>query len=243
MAILAITDGKIFVDGFNLSAAHNELSVDASAEMKDVTTFASGGTRVFKPGLMAVKMSGKGFQDFDSAITNPIDKTIFERIGAVAAVLTAARAGNAEGDVAYSYQGVHLSVTPVVGAIGDMFSFTLDGEGGGSRLLRGLVMAVGTKGTTGLGTATNLGAVSATQRVYGALHCTGPVNGTCDMIIRSSTVVGMTSPTTRLTFAQKSAIGSEWKEAAGPITDTWWQASWTISGGGSFPVFCVVGIH
>lgn len=243
MAILVIDDGKVFMNGYNLSASFNEVAVNGSAEMKDVTTFGNGGTRIFKPGLLDVSVTGKGLSDFDDTAAPPVDKAIFDQIGAVAAVMSFAREGNAEGDISFMLQGVQVTCSPVQGSVGDMFEFTYEARGGGARLVRGVVMAVGTKAASGAtATAIQLGAVAAGQKVYGALHAYGTVAGTLDMIVQSDDAVGMASPTTRLTFTQMSAIGAEWKEAAGAITDTWWRASWTISGGGSFPLFLTVGI-
>jgi hypothetical protein len=50
---------------------------------------------------------------------------------------------------------------------------------------------------------------------------------------------GFPSPATRLTFAQKTAAGYEFKSAAGAITDDWWRVDWTI-GGTATPTFSFV---
>lgn len=247
MAKLVITDGKIYVNGYNLSGAFNELGLEVSNEVKDTTAFGTNGTRAFVPGLQSVNFSGKALQDFDDTgyPTNPsIDRTTFNLIGAAAAVMSFAREGNAMGDVAYAVKGVTASLSPLQGTVGDLAEFTISGQGGGAKLVRGIVAALGAKSSTGQGTAFNLGAVATGQKVYGALHVVRPVTtGTLDVIVASDDLQAFTTPTTRLTFAQvTNAIGAEWKEAAGPITDTWWRASWTI-GSGSFPVFLVVAIR
>jgi hypothetical protein len=243
MAIHVITDGKIYVDGYNLSASFNELTVDVALEMKDTTSFGTAGTRTFIPGLQNASFSGKGLQDYDSSVNQAIDKTVFDLVGATAAsILSFARVGSAENDVALAMKGVTAQITPLAGSHGDLVEFTISGQAGGTRLIHGIVLAVGTKSSTGLSTALNLGAVTATQRIYASLHAVRPVTGTLDMIVRSDDAVGMASPTTRLTFTQMNAIGAQWLEAAGPITDTYWQASWTI-GAGSFPIFLVFAIH
>jgi hypothetical protein len=42
--------------------------------------------------------------------------------------------------------------------------------------------------------------------------------------------VGFGSPTTRLTFNSQTAIGGQVFRIAGPITDTFYRANWTIAG-------------
>jgi hypothetical protein len=62
---------------------------------------------------------------------------------------------------------------------------------------------------------------------------------TLDVTVQSDDAEGFASPTTRLTFTQKSAIGAEFiTPVAGPITDTWWRVSWAI--GGTTPTFGIV---
>lgn len=80
----------------------------------------------------------------------------------------------------------------------------------------------------------------AGRYIYAAMHITA-VSGTSptlDMIIRSDDNADMSSPTTKITFAQKSAIGATWgTRITADIPDTYFQASYTI--GGSDPSFTV----
>jgi hypothetical protein len=50
----------------------------------------------------------------------------------------------------------------------------------------------------------------------------------------------MASPTDKITFAQHTDTGSEFKSAAGPITDSWWRVKVTVVG--TATIFVVVGI-
>ncbi len=82
----------------------------------------------------------------------------------------------------------------------------------------------------------------AGKYLYAAMHITA-VSGTSptlDMIIRSDSAANMASPTTVITFAQKSVIGATW---ATPVTadipDSYFQASFII-GGSATPTFTVV---
>jgi len=247
MAVLVITDGKIYIDGYNLSCSFNELNVDIAAEMKDTTTFCTSGTRAFIPGLQGVSFSGKALQDFDDSVVGnqSIDHTVWDLIGAsTASIMSVARQGNAMGDVAYAFKGVAAQIQPVQGAVGDLAEFTISGQSSVTRIVRGVVAALGTKVASGTGTAFNLGPVLAGQKVYSTLHVVRPVTtGTMTVVVESDSLEAMGTPTTQLTFTQvTNAIGAQWKEAAGPITDTWWRAKWTVAGGGSYPVFVVIAV-
>lgn len=81
----------------------------------------------------------------------------------------------------------------------------------------------------------------AGKYLYAAMHVVA-VSGTdptLDMIIRSDEAVEMESPSTRFTFAQKTAIGSQWMTPiSADIIDTYFQASWTI-GGTNNPTFTI----
>ena len=244
MAVLVITDGKIYIDGYNLSCSFNELNVDVAAEMKDTTTFCTSGTRAFIPGLQGISFSGKALQDFDGSVNQSIEKTTWDLIGkTTASIMSVARQGNVMGDVAYMFKGVTAQIQPVAGTVGDLAEISISGQSSVTRLVRGVVGAVGTKVASTTGTEFNIGAVTADQRIYAAMHVVRPVGaGTLDMIIESDSLQAFTTPTTRLTFTQMTnVIGAQWITAAGPITDTWWRAKWTV-GSGSFPVFVVFGI-
>ena len=43
-----------------------------------------------------------------------------------------------------------------------------------------------------------------------------------------------------MVFAQKTAVGHEWKEVAGPFTDDYWRVKYTIGGGSPNITFAVM---
>ena len=92
------------------------------------------------------------------------------------------------------------------------------------------------------GTGIQLGAVSATQSVHASLHALTVSGGTLDVTVESDTASGFPSTTTRITFAQITAVGSEFASAAGAITDEYWRVDFTVGGGGTFDFVVCVGI-
>ena len=105
---------------------------------------------------------------------------------------------------------------------------------------------------TANGTAYQHGSVSATQKVVAVARLLAAPGGSgsndLDIIIESDSQEEFAgSKETQLTFTtinQASVALFEKKEANGSITDDWWRAVMTISGGGSrtFSIIVVMGI-
>jgi len=239
MATLTITDAKIIVGGYNLSGFHSSCEMTYEVEILDDTTFGTSGTRSAKPGLKTFSFTGNMFWD------TSVDEMLFNRIGAVPEVMSIAPVGNAEGDRSYCLKGVGATYSPASGEVGALMRTNLDCRASGTPLVRGQLMTTGAKGTTGNASGGLITAVSATQRMYSALHVTAVSGGTPSFtgIVESDDTGSFTTPTTRLTHDAMTAIGANWKEAAGPVTDTYWRAKWTITGTTpSFTVYWTFGI-
>jgi hypothetical protein len=242
MSNLILKDVKAYMGHLALHGYSNEIELNWSAEIKDHTVFGLG-TRRNKAGLLVVDASMSGFNDFDE--DTGIDAGLYGRIGAVSAPLSVAPVGNAENEVVFFTSKVNGVYTPIGGTVGDMAEYSLDCKGAGVALIRGLVGGLGAKTATGNGTGHQTGAVSAVQRIGAALHVVAAsgTTPTLDVVIESSVDNTFASPTTRLTFAQLTGVGSEFKSLVGPITDTYWRAKWTIAGTTpSFTVFIALGI-
>jgi hypothetical protein len=236
---IILTDCKIIVGGYNLSGYHNSISMEFGPEMLDDTRFGTTGTRSFKPGLKNFSVTGGGFWDYD------IDEVLYNKIGAVREVLSLAHEGNVEGDRAFATRAVSGTYNPISGEVGALMPFELNFQNANSSLVRGTVLATGAQAASGQGTGVEIGAASATQRIYSALHVTAIAATSIDVIVESDDAAGFASPTTRLTHTQftgAGTVGADWQELAGPITDTFWRSKWTIVGG-PFTFFHVLGIQ
>lgn len=240
MAVPILTDCKIYIGGYNLSGHHNSMSLEYGAEMLDDSVFGVGSTRSFKPGLKTFGFSGSGFWD------TVMDPVLYSRIGAVREVMSWAHEGNAEGDRAFTTRGVNGTYNPMQGAVGELISFDIDAMAANAPLVRGTVLALGSKAATGNGGAQNLGLLAAGKRAYSALHVTSVAATSIQVIVQSDDAVGFPSPTTRLThtlISNGDGVKADWQELAGPIaTDTYWRSQWTIIGG-PFTIFHVFGIQ
>lgn len=238
MAEHILRDQKLWVDGFEFTGVMSAMGLNYGAEIVDRTAFGSD-SRLRLGGLKTVTAQHEGYYDAD-----PFDEALFSRIGAGDTPMSFAADDAVEGSTAYSFLANLAEYSP--GAqVGEMYKFSVGAEASGS-LIRGTLMHDAARTTSAGGTARQLGAVAAGQILYAALHVTAAsgTTPTLDVTVESDDLVGFGTPTTRLTFAQKVVIGSEWLTLAGPVADDWWRISWAVGGTGpSFDFAVVLGIQ
>lgn len=241
MATVVLLDCKILLGGYNLSGYHNSLDIQHSAEMLDDTVFGTSGTRSSKAGLLNFEATGNVF--FDTVL----DEVLFNRIGASREVMSYAMEGNVLGDIGFTIRGINGTYSPMQGEVGSLLQGEFTARSSNSPLVRGEVLVpMGAALTaTGQTTARQLGAVATGKKVYAGIHVVD-ITGTTPSItftLQSDNAVGFPSGTTQATSGAFTAIGAEWLEVAGPITDDWWRIGYTISGGSpSITAYVTVGI-
>lgn len=224
MSTLTLSDQQAYFDGFKISNSLNSMSVDHTADAPDVTTFGSTGNREFVGGLKSVGFSMQGFYNG----IETLDAALHSAIGTVDIPLTFFPENtSAIGDLAYLMQVLQAQYT-INGGIGDPFGFSLSGNNNDSAgLIRGNIMLNDAAITaTGNQTGVQVGAVTATQSVYASLHVydvSGTSTPTLGIKIQSDDNAGFTTPTDRITFTDITAVGSEWMQIAGAITDDYWR--------------------
>lgn len=216
MAVLALTDATVWVGGYDLSSDLNSVTLNATADELDATTF--GGTyRTRVGGLRSVELSHQGFVQY----ADP-DSTLFADLAAER-VFTVTPTGD-DGEVAYIFKAVRTAYTPLSGAVGDLAGFQGTAMGSdGVGMPRGrLLKAKGAVSGAVSGTARQLGAVSATQKVYTTIHVF-TAGTTADVIVESDDGSGFATGTTRSTTTV-TAAGATWvAPVSGAITDDWWR--------------------
>ena len=233
MATFVQTNVGLFWGGYSLASTFNAIGLNLGNSVQDDTvygdTFQSNAA-----GLSSVSLEGEGYWDS----TN--DSTLYSSIsvGAAETVVTVCPVDLAAGSPALFSKITTAEYNPFAnGTVGEMLAFRVSGEGRGEKSVSGEIFV--TPGTTrtssGTSLANNLGALSSTQTIYSALHVLS-ASGTLDVVIKSDSDVSFGSPDTRITHSQFSAIGAELKSAAGPTTDAWWRADFTISGSFDFIV-------
>ena len=231
MAELVLLNPKMYVAGLDFSGAYSQHALVMDADSPEFTAFGDT-TREYKGGLIGVGSEHQGFWD------NPVDSDLFTNVAAAARNMTLTPEAGADGDRAFFCQTIGTKYSPGAN-IGDAYAFSASNQVSGT-LTRGLIMGTGAKTVTGNSTARQLGAVSATQKIRASLHvlAVSGTSPTLNVTVRSDDTEGFASPTTRITFPQRTAIGGELLTADGAITDAWWRVTWTI--GGTSPSFTFV---
>lgn len=228
-------DAKIWIDGYDFSSQMTATAIEYGSEAQDDTTFGDT-TRSNTGGLKTVAVSHEGNWD-----SSP-DNIFFQNIGVSDVPVSISPDVGADGDLAFTLLSQYSAYAPG-GAVGEIYKFSFNGVATGD-LVRGTIMHNASRSSSGNGTARQLGAVSATQKVYAVMHVlTAPDSpvGTLDVIIQSDDNVGMTTPTSRITFTQATTIGSEWSiPVDGAITDDYWRVNYTVSGTFSFVVVIAI---
>jgi hypothetical protein len=243
MATEIISNALVLAGGYNLSGVMNAVTLSEGAEHKDATVLESTG-RVRKPGLTSATARLEGF--FEGVAEGGLAAGL-----ALTDIPFSVVHKNVENEVAYLFKALWAEMVPMGGAVGDMARMSLTAESSSGAvaapvagaLRRSVIRGIlGTHQTAAIATGTStpfqLGAVSATQYLYAALHVYGASDAdTLDVVLESDALATFLSPTTQLSFAQKTGIGSEWATpiVGAPITDEWWRVKYTI--GGTLPSF------
>jgi len=239
MATFVQTDVGLYWGGYSLASSFNAIAMNLGNSPQDDTVYGDAFVSNAS-GLSSVQLEAEGF--WDSTTDSVLQSSL--AMSAADTVLSVTPTGSAAGSPSIFSKVTTSNYSPIsTGTVGSMLGFSLSAEGVGEKSVTGEILVVPATYTSSSESATNasIGAVSATQSVYSALHVTA-ASGTLDVIVESSPNSGWGSETTRITHTQVSAIGSELKSTAGAITNAYWRVKWTISGGGSFNFICSLGI-
>lgn len=230
-------DVKIYSGGHDLSGASNQVELGYEFDKVEVRHFGQA-CHYYAKGLPRLTFNLQG-NAYSSDQPAGVEDVLHGRLGQADEPMTWCAVDGAVGDVAYFAKTLEVSYQ-AGGSVGEMYAFTAAGEGENVPLVRGTILATGTKTGTGTGTPLELGAVPAGKRLYACLHvlAVAGTNPTLGLVLESDDAQGFASPITRATFAQATAIGAQYLvPIAGPITDSWWRVKWTL--GGTNPSFAI----
>jgi len=187
-------------------------------------------------GLKTVTAAHEGFVNLAD---DGIDETLFGLIGTADTPVMLSPTAAAENSRSFMFLANHSEYNPGA-TVGEMFSFGVRAEATSDLIQSTVLHNNSARVSTADGTGRNLGAVTAAQKLYASIHvfAASGTSPTLDVILESDAGDTWTgAETTRITFAQKSAISAEWATpVAGAISDTWWRIGWTI-GGTDTPTF------
>lgn len=234
---MILTDARIVIDELEISSDANSVTCGGGREAKDDGRFGKH-TRCYESGVLTWQFEAMG------KIRAGLDESLdvkYENFDE--ALISVFRVGAVIGDPGYAMTGAHAEYTPFNGARwGEPLAFMLRAVSRGRRV-RSKLLATGAKAATFTGTGVQIaGGVPSGKKLYAGLHVTA-VSGvapTLDVVLQSDDNAGFLSPTTRITFPTKSAVGAQFATPiTGPITDDRFRMVGTL--GGTTPNFTVLG--
>ena len=233
---------KLWLDGFDFSGDINAIAINYEADAVEDTHFGDT-THIFLGGLLNFDAQFEGGINLGSAT---VEGTNFGNVGTADTPVTIGLDTGADGESGYTMKALTRGFS--WGAkIGELQRYSVPLSASNERLVSGTIMHNATRTSTANGTARQLGAVAAGKSVYATLHVLATVSGsspTLDVVVASAATDSWPG-TSRITFSQKTAIGSQFATpVAGSITDTWWRVQWTITGSSTptFPFVVIIGI-
>ena len=211
----------------DLSGNANSMSFDAPYETTDTTSFADLVRKreallhdsSFEIGIQA-DAAEQPRADLESLQSDP--DGLWSWIESNASM--------AEQDYGLFVQALQTNLQRVAQMDG-ILTLNVSGDGNGHLIVGQVMQEDETLSATGQSTGFQFGALSAGETLRAAMFVLTATAGTLDMTIESDDNSGFTSATTRMTFSQFSAVGTEQQTVAGAITDDWWRVNYTIATG------------
>ena len=222
MAKYAALAHTVYLDGYELTTDLGSMGLSIARDPLENTTFSP--TRVARSriaGLEDVQANGSGPWQ---AGAGAVDPQLFGNLG-VLKVITMTPAA-VEAERAYFFRATDYMYRPFGNSVGELgtFEWSAQAAKGGGTLSSGAIAgylgkARGDVSATGaLGTHKQLGAVSATQHLYGVVHLFGTPGTTVTVVLESDDSAAFSSATTRITFGPLTTAGATFSRVAGAIS-------------------------
>lgn len=137
MAVLALTDAVITINGTAVQTKSNSVTLTYEVESIDVTSFDGSGARKFAGGLQNNSLEVSLMQDFATTIpsgspTTSVEALVYPLVGTTTTVtVKPTSAATSATSPLYTLSGTYLSShTPVAGGVGELVVTTLSFTGG-----------------------------------------------------------------------------------------------------------------
>ncbi len=251
MAKTVLLNTRIFAGAVDITGLSNKVELSSEMEEKDVTAFqpedsADAGWKELLGGLASTSITAAG--QWEAGDSSKVDDDMWAALTARRkAPWTVCPLSASVGSLAY-FSSILRGSYKLGDAVGEVAPYEAQGKGDGL-LLRGTVAhPPGTARTDeGDGTALELGGIEAGQSLHAALHVlsvAGTSTPTLTVSIESAADEEFTEPTERASFSGAAATDvatrGQMLRVSGPVTDTWWRATWALSGTSPSFLFVVV---
>jgi len=229
MAVYSQTALSIAVDTLEVAGFADTISIDGTVDVKEVTTFGSGGYRAHAVTLASANVSAEGFSDM---ATTGTDVSLPVTGFGASRVLTVSVPGTTAADPAFMTEGPGNTLTPWGGSIGEMARFKLGFVSNGKLVRGSLLHPKAARTASGSGTAVAFTTPTASQSLFATFHLLEVAGaGTCTFTVQTDDNGGFSSATTRITSTAFAAIGKQFTSLAGALAgETHVRVSWVISG-------------
>ena len=244
MAKFVLRGCRLFTGGADLTSRNSKLELSCEIEEKDVTAFnPDSDTEIWTEligGLASTKATAEG--QWEAGDSGKVDDVSWADLGGLSA-WTATPGAATVGNLAWLLYAMRGSYE-LGGSVGDVAPWKADASGTWP-LVRGVILhPPGTARTaTGDGTAVEHVAVPAGKNLYAALHVlsvAGTATPTITVAIESDIADDFTGDEVeRIEFAAATAAGGQILRVPGAIADTWYRATWTVTGGSPSFLFVV----
>jgi hypothetical protein len=241
-----LLDVGIYLGGADMTGYSNKIAQSAEVETLDRTTFLPASDPMFgwrrrTGGVRDTSFELEGF--FEAADLSKPDDSLWAGLGTATLPLTTFPEGGASGDLAYVSRVLETEYKPG-GSHGALLAWSAACKGNWPVARGKILHPNGTARTSsGDGTPYQLGAVAADEALYVGLHVisvSNTVSPSLTVAIESDSTNSFSgAETVRGTMAAATAISGQALRIAGAITDTWWRATWTISGASASFLFAV----
>ncbi len=241
MAIL--DDVEIMLGEFRITTDLHSCALSFGSESQPNTRYGGGGARLSQAGLATGSFSAEGYFAA-GASPDLIDTILRAKQGTDNIPLSIAAAGDAEGAEIYFLQASLLTYTPIKGAVGDAHNIDLSCENSGDHMVPNgrIEKGLGSTTVTFQSTGSQLGAVTASDALFGILHVIDGT-GTLDIDIESAVASNFAGATVRKSFAQATGITSEFVINTTVVTDPWWRINAALASTPDFSMICAIGIR
>jgi hypothetical protein len=239
---------RLFTGGVDLTTRNNKAELAASVEEKDATAFnPDPDVLTFKEvlgGIISATINADG--QWEAGDASKVDDALWLELGGLSA-WTLYPLSAVPGQLAYLAKAMQGSYK-LGGQIGDVASWTA-AMASSWPIPRGI--GLHNPGTAriadGAGTAFQHVAVPAGKNLYATAHLlsvAGTATPTITLAVESDTADDFTgSETEQISFDPMTALGGQILRVPGPITDTWFRPTWTITGTGpSFLFALAIGV-
>lgn len=226
MSKTILRDQRIYLDGYEVTSRSNTCQIQASKEVKDVTTFCKT-DREKIPGLYDFTFAAGGFMEIDA-----VDSALWAELNGSDMVVTVTPENQTVGGTAYLMRAIESSIQ-ILGSVGDAAPFQI-GAAGDSMMTKGMLLNLPATAIT----VTGNGAVqqnpdAATGKklklTIHVLDATG-TNPSLTVTLKSSSASGMTSPTDVAVSPAFTAIGSQYLEAVLTNNNPYFRLSFAVAG-------------